>query len=359
MPDVQLVVGGATFAGWKKINVRRSMTHCTGDFDLGVTWRAPVFLGERRIGAGEACQLLIGSETVISGYVDGVDQEWSDREQELHVQGRDKAADLVDCSAIARTGQWTGQRIEQIVADLARPFGVAVRARVDTGAALPSFAIQEGESAFDAADRAARVRGLLLVSEGDGTLAITRAGVDRVPSQLELGVNVLELRAVVDTRDRYSHYIAKGQAPGSDYFNGAAVAQMKAEAADPGVTRYRPLVITADQPDLAATLQQRVRWEANVRAAQSMDVRARVQGWTRVDGGLWRPNMLVRVKAAPLELDADLLITDVEYVLGEAGTVTRLRMTRADAFTLLPLRATPAAAGRGDPGKYFETPKGK
>lgn len=228
---------------------------------------------------------------------------------------------------------------------------MSVIAAVDTGKALPSFALQEGETVFDAIERAARIRALLLVSDGKGALVITRAGTSRVATPLVLGQNVLAARAALDMRDRYSTYTIKGQAPGNDNFWGKSAAQIKAQATDPGVTRHRPLIITNDAPDLAATLTQRAQWEANVRAARSHEIEFTVQGW-RHAGGLWRPNMLVPVRADALRLDADLLISSVTFSLDEQGSTTVLRMTRADAFTVLPIKA----AAAGGPGAFWSLP---
>lgn len=340
---LHLVTGGRDFAGWKGVRVRRSMVQCAGQFELQVSWLRSAYDGANRIAPGEACEVLMGDERVITGYVDTVDINIDAASHEVTVSGRDKTADLVDCSAVRRSGQWRGLKIEAIAAELAAPFGVRVRADVDTGTALQSFALQEGETVFEAIERAARIRALLLVSDADGALVITRAGTTRVRTPLVLGENALSMRGTQDMRDRFSSYSIKGQAPGSDFFSGAQVSQMQAKATDPEVKRYRPLVLMNDAPDLGATLRQRAQWEANVRAARSTEIEVTVQGWRHADG-LWQPNALVPVYAEPLLLDDDLLITAVEYQLDERGTTTRLALTRADAFTLLPITAKPAAA---------------
>lgn len=341
MPDVlRLLVGGRVFIGWKTVRVRRSLVHCAAEFELGVSWEgrldgsiAPPIV------AGDACEVLVDDATVITGYVDQVEGQIDEQVHEVTIAGRDKTADLVDCSAVRKSGQWRGSRIEQIAADLAAPFGVSVRAEVDTGKPLASFALQAGESVFQAVDRAARLRALLLVSNAAGDLVITRAGQERVSSRLELGVNLLALRAASDMRDRFATYTLLGQAPGTDIYSGALVAQIRAEAKDPGVSRYRPLIVTNDSPDVAATLQQRALWEASVRAAKSLTVEAELQGWHHADG-LWEPNHLVRVRAPSLSVDDELLITDVEFTKSERGTRTTLALTKPDAFSLLPLKQT-------------------
>ena len=336
---LHLVTAGRDFASWKSVRVRRSMVQCAGGFELAVAWRSSDHEGPRHIAPGEGCEVKIGEDLVITGYVDRVDAAIDATSHEVRVDGRDKTADLVDCSAVRGSGQWRGQKIEAIAAELAKPFGVRVRAEVDTGAALQSFALQEGESVFEAVERAARLRGLLLMSDAQGALVITRAGANTLRTHLAVGENVLAARVCNDMRDRFSTYTIKGQSPGSDFQSGKQVSQMQAKATDPGVTRHRPLLLNNDAPDLAATLRQRAQWEANVRAAQSVEVELLVQGWRHADG-LWETNAFVQVYARELALDTTLLIVSVEFMLSDQGTTTRLALTRADAFTLLPLKAS-------------------
>ncbi len=337
-----LLAGGQVHGGWKTVRVVRSMLHCAGGFELGLAERWSGQEVRLPVRPGTRCTVMLGQVPVVTGHVDGAEVEIDAEARSVNVAGRDLTADLVDCSAVRKPGQWRGAKIEAIAQDLCAPFGVRVVAAVDTGKALASFALQMGETVFEALDRAARIRALLLVSDGTGALVLTRAGIARSPTALVLGQNVLKARARVDMRDRYSSYTVLGQAPGGDYYNGAQASQVRATATDPGVTRHRPLLLTSSEPDLAATLRERVLWEANVRAARAVHVSVTVQGWAH-EGGLWEPNTIVPVRLSALDLDEDLLITDVEYSLGQDGTISELSLTRRDAFQVLPLRAPPAA----------------
>lgn len=350
MPDLargdhklHLVVNGRAWYGWKEARIQRGIEHCSGGFELGLSelwhdsYQAPA------VRMGDRCDLMIGTETVIAGWVDTVQVSLDAGAHSTTVEGRDAVGDLVDCSAIRRSGQWRGLRIEQVASEIAAPFGVRVTTDVDTGKPLTSFALQEGETAFEAIERAARLRALLLVSDGAGGLRITRAGDRRISTELVMGENIAAIAVRTDGRDRFSEYVAKGQAPGSDFFNGTAASQIKARAVDPGVTRYRPMLITDSSPDIAATLAQRAQWEANVRAARSFEAEVAVQGWRHADG-LWEPNTRVMVRAPEVRLEAELLISRVVFSLDERGTRSVLSLTRPDAFSLLPLRQADAAA---------------
>lgn len=352
--QVTLLADGRVYSGWKRAEAQRGIEQCTGTFRLTLSDRGPSMAHLTPIAPGARCELMLGDTPVCTGFVDTIEGEVSAEAHELEIGGRDATCDLVDCSALPAQGQsqWRKLKVEQLAAEIARPFGINVLAEVDTGAALPSFALQEGETAFEAIERAARIRSLLLTTDGRGNLVITRAGERRVATELVLGGNVLRIRPTLDLRDRFSVYVVKGQAPGSDTFSGGLVAQMKAQASDPGVRRYRPSVIVADVPDLAASLAQRASWEANVRAARSTHIEVEVAGW-RHAGGLWEPNALVKLRARPLQLDHELLVSAVQYSVSDAGKVAVLQLTRADAYSLLPLRA-----GEGtSTGPFWVMPK--
>lgn len=347
MPEDQgltLRVAGQRYGGWKTARVTLSLERCVGDFELSVTELWPGEDYTRRIRPGELCELAIAGEILLTGYVDEVEMRIESGSHEVRIAGRDKAADLVDCSAVRKPGQWRAQPITRIASDLAQPFGVTVRADVDVGKPLAGFALQDGETVFEAIDRAARLRGLLVISDGAGGLVLTRAGLQRAADALVMGGNVLAGRAAFDMRDRYSEYVAKGQAAGNDFFNSAAAAHIKASAADPQVLRHRPLLLTSDSPDAAGSLRDRVKWEASIRRARSTQVELMVQGWHQTDGTLWRHNHLVHVVSDALRLDEDLLISSAEYSISDQGTTTRLTLTLADAFTLQPIKQ-PAKAG--------------
>ncbi|MCH5770564.1 phage tail protein, partial [Salmonella enterica] len=92
------------------------------------------------------------------------DIDLTDKSCRLNVSGRDKTGDLVDSSAIHGSGQWKRARLEQIVRDICKPFGIEVLVQTDTGDAIDSFSLDDGEKAFDAIDRAARAKAILVTS---------------------------------------------------------------------------------------------------------------------------------------------------------------------------------------------------
>jgi len=352
MLELQLKVNGMIYGGWTSMRLERGMEQCSGMFELNVTELWPEQRTAREIAPGDECTVLLAGTTVVTGYVDEMTLSYSASKHDVAVRGRDKTADLVDCSAVKPAGQWSGRKLEQIAADLCQPFGIKVLTQTDTGKAFPNFALQQGETVFEAIERMARIRAVLVTSDGLGNLVLARASTERISTPLVLGQNLLESSGTLSYRERFSSYTMKGQSAGGDWFNGKAASQVKAEAKDPGVKRYRPLIVVSESQDVAASLKDRVLWEASVRAARSNDITCKVQGWAHADG-LWEPNKLVHVRDPWLRLDTDLLIKKVAYTLDDSGTFCELALTSPDAYKLLPLKETTGGSG-GSGGDKFK-----
>jgi len=330
---VELRVNGNYFGGWQSRKIDLGIEQLAGTFELTVTDRWNTNQGQQamQIKPGQACELLVHGAVVITGYVDDTGPSYDKQAHSISVTGRDRTADLVDCSAIYKSGQWSNKKLEQIAADLCAPFGIRVITNTDTGEAFGSFSIQEGESVFETLERAARMRAVLLMSDGLGNLLITRAGTVRAPAGLTEGENILTAEATFSWKDRFSDYIVKGQAQGDDENYGETVAQLSGGVQDSSITRYRPLIIIAEDQGSNATLKQRAEWERNVRAGRGARATVTVQGWD-VGGNLWMPNAITHLYSPLLYADMDMLIASVSYSENDSGTLTTVQLALPHAF---------------------------
>ena len=338
MPEVLLAVNGKQYGGWQSVDIRRGIEQISGTFALTLTERWSGQDEPWPIEKGDACQVLIDKEPVITGYVDDTIPTFDATQHSISVIGRDKTGDLVDCSAIVKSGEWKGRNLLQIATDLAKPFGIKVIADTDYGKTFSRFSIQEGETCFEALDRAARMRGVLLVSDGQGGLLITRAGKVRIATALVQGENILAGGGTFSMRDRYSKYICKGQNYGHDNSTPDHNSGPKGEAADANVLRYRPLLVIAEDIADAKGLKDRAMWEAVVRMGRSARPTVTAQGWHHTDG-LWLPNRLVPVRCPYLKIDREMLIAAVNYRIDDKGTRTIFELCLPAAFELLAVPA--------------------
>lgn len=334
--DVLLITDGEVYGGWQEIRVTRSIEQTAGFFELAVSERWPDHDTPRRIVPGTQCHVTIAGDLVITGYVDTVKPEYDRQEHRVTVVGRDATADLIDCSAVHKSGQWANRTITQIAADLLRPFGIPLKADVDVGAPFVTFAINPGETVFDALERMARQRALLLVSDGMGGLRITRRSGQRIRTPLRRGGNILAAKGVFSWANRYSRYIAQTQSRGWDTTTPEQNAQPNAAVTDTEITRYRPFTIVNEAQGDAAKLRERAAWERNVRAGRGAQATITVQGWSHGDG-LWHPNRLVDVDDAWLGIDGEMLITTVTHLLDGDGSRTEIDVMRPAAFDRIEL----------------------
>ncbi len=340
---LQLKINGRLFDGWTEASITRGMAQMASSFELKVTDRWENVKWE--IAAFDGCELLWKGEPILTGYIDSNSVSYDAESHQITLTGRSKTCDLVDCSAAS--AQFKNQWFEQIATALAAPFGVDVVLETSTGTSFESWKPDDGVQIFEALEKLARLRGLLLMDNGNGNLVITRAGIDRISTPLELGVNIKAGSGQFNVVDRFSDYIVKGQRKGGDNISPNFAAHATGIVKDSRVPRYRPMQVQAeDQTDTGAAFD-RAQWEANVRFGQSQRLSYQVQGWEHANG-LWQPNRIVAVKDSMLGLQTDLIISSVVYRLSDQGSETQLTLAHPKAFANKPIDvSTPAKAKPG------------
>ena len=106
--QAQLLVGDKIYEGWLSFSIVRTMDAPSGSFNLTVSDRWPGQSEPWPLKEGDECQLNLAGEPLIRGYIDSVQFGLSGTDRSLSVSGRDKAADMVDCSYVEKPDQWTG-----------------------------------------------------------------------------------------------------------------------------------------------------------------------------------------------------------------------------------------------------------
>lgn len=337
----ELLVDGRIYGGWVEIAVERSIEQISGSFELQLTARWPGVDVAQGLREGLPCAVRIGGETVLTGYVDSYEPDLTSTSTSIRVSGRCKTGDLVDCAALYKTGAWRGVKLDRIVRDIVAPFGLTVEIApgLDMGEVFKRFALEDGERAFDAIDRACRLRAILCTSTPAGNVLLTLASDEESGVTLSEGENILRIQAVHSWKERHSVVILKAQTPGDDDEFGAAASQLKVSAKDAEINRYRPLVVMAEHHTSSASLADRAAWEVKVRMGRGKRGRLSVVGWRTgkdgMEGPLWQPNTLVRVVSDRMNLDDDMLIVGCSYQLSAAGLATELTFVRREAFELV------------------------
>jgi prophage tail gpP-like protein len=276
---------------------------------------------------------------VCTGFVDAVPVNYDSHSITIDIRGRSKTADLVDCSADNPTGQFKQLKAEAIAKKLAAQYGINVVTETDTGNALTDHQIQQGETVFESLDRLAKHRQILMTDNGNGDLVIAKPGSGgKATSSLELGVNILSASAGFDYSEVYTNYSVKGQSSRQgndsdwDANSAAQMASSKGTATDSSLKRRRVLVVRQSGQADGKTCQERANYEQRVRAAKAGEIRYKLVGWRQKDGSLWHPNLTVAIKDSIMQVNTQLLISEVIWTLDDGGMFAELVCISPDAF---------------------------
>jgi len=338
MSSVVLFVNAQKYAGWKTVQITKNLQAVSAGFSLSVSDKNNALIKRFpshsvSIRPGDACVIALEGQRLITGYVDKVSPSFDSTQHALSISGRDKTADLVDCSILNAPGEFNQLKLDRIVSTLCKPFGIAVKVKTDVGEPIEVFSIQPGESVWEAIERAMRLRGVLIYSDGFGDVVIINRNNTRTATALIQGENILSASAEFNHSDRFSEYKIEATSPWSDDLPAELANAIEGEAKDKNVLRYRPKIIKAEAAGSTAQAQTRAQWEAVVRAGRSGTYQITTPGWTQVNGELWSINTLVAVNSDWLSINGDLLITGVSFSKNnQSGTTTQLTLMRPDAF---------------------------
>jgi prophage tail gpP-like protein len=348
---VKLVINSKAWAGWTDVRVTRGLERMPSDFELHVTELSPADGQRLIINAGDACEVRIGSDTVITGYVDRVAPSITAHQHTVTIAGRGKCADLVDCSAEAPSGQFKNSTILEIAQTLCKPYGIQVFASGDPGKHLPQFNIDLTESAWSVIERMARFLRLVAYERTDGNLQIsqvTSSSFATAPSGFKEGVNVEQAAALFANDQRYSEY--QVVRTGIEILRDSAnYENVITTVRDGGVSRHRRHVVVAEASGDGIddiTGQGRAEWEAARRIGRSAMLRLTTDSWRAADGTLYQPGQLARFQLPSLYLaDVQWAISEVTYRAGPDGTHCDITAMPLVAFlqqpTLAPFNVLP------------------
>lgn len=364
--DLTLIIGNQKVSGWNSIRVTRGVERCPSDFDIEMTERYPGELGALVILPGDECQVVLGRDLVLTGYIDRFNPSITAQQHSVRISGRSKCADLVDCMAEWDGGQITNSAVLDIAIKLAEPYGILVSAEIGNVLTaplphsvlpppsvlsmmkkpIPQFNLMLGETPFQVIERICRYRALLVYDQPDGNLVIATVGTTQAASGFAEGINVQNASICYSMDGRYSEYFASSQSV--DVFDDIGnLGYIHSTAYDPGVTRHRRHFIHCESGQSGLDiLQPRADWEASRRFGRSAQLSLTTDGWRDSADVLYEPNTLVHISLPGLNTDNKLwLISEVVYRLDENGTTCDLIIMPPAAFAPEPISTQQVAGG--------------
>lgn len=340
--DLTITAGGLDITGWTDVRVTRGIERLPSDFSIGMTELYPGELDRLTLPPGDACQVRLGQDLVVTGYVDHHVPSISAGEHSIYVSGRSKCSDLIDCAAEWPGGQLSNQTVLGVAQRLAAVYGVSVATDATDLPVLPQTNLMLGESAFDIIDRMARFSAVLAYDLPDGSLFLSQTGKHRAASGFFEGKNVQQAYIDFSADQIYSDYNVYIQSV--DTFTDLGQSGNKIYTAkDLNCKRHRALVIISESGGLGNDIAiKRADWEVARRHGRSRIIRLTVDSWRDSAGALWKPNTLAPVHLPRLKFSAEnMLITEVTFLKNSySGTTAELTLMAPEAFLPQPINLT-------------------
>ena len=377
--DVSIVVGGQTIGGWENVAIWRGIERMPASFDIGLTERYPTQDGLVDIRPGQPIQVKIGSDKILTGYVDHYNPGLSANSHGVQIAGRSMSEDLVDCSAKFSTFQINNTTMMGLANTLCQPFEVAVMTPDGDSGVLPQFSVILTETPYEIMERVCRWANFLLYDDVSGAIILGRVGDKTMASGFSEGVNIQDVQAQFSTSERYTEidpvYLSTAflqlapdanGAPQLPYIPGAAATDSTFPPRASGTPRYRPLIVVSEQSQAAPNLAKlRAQWEMTRRAGRSQAVTVTCDSWRDSAGTLWTPNALAPLNIPSAKLpNRTWLISDVGFLRNENGTTAQVTLMPKEAFipapdVLLPFdwQVSQELAG-GGAANYAPAPRG-
>jgi prophage tail gpP-like protein len=360
-----LDIGGRSFGGWLRVRIERSIDNATIQWGIGATRSWPGAEEQWWIEPGDRVTVRAYDQPLCNGWIDVIRADYDGVMHHIELSGRGLVSDLVDCSYTGPPWQWKSVDPAEVIRTVARQHQIQVRIEADLGEPI-EFQIQQGEACWDAIERICRLRGVLAYEEPDGSLIITRGSDSFLSTRLVQGENILAATGTLDERDRFSHYIVKGQQKtknGDDSVSPEQASFSIGEVRDPSVRRYRPMLLVQSANTDNATALERANWEKQQRWGKARKAEITLGGWLQPSGELWPINRMCECVDAWMGLDRQLAITSLVMDVSNQGLRTVLTLQPPEALTPEPVapekqpRAKPkkggAAAGAGAGGPSF------
>jgi prophage tail gpP-like protein len=205
-----------------------------------------------------------------------------------------------------------------------------------------------GENSFDYIEKWARKRQVLLASDADGNLLLTRpsggGAIDKSAfiqhKDRNSGNNVLSYAASFNSTERFRRYIVTSQIGlvAANHAGETDIPKMTNQSSslykDTGVVRGRQLVLLAETAASIGENNVRARWERNVRKVRGRAYNCTVRGYKNQTGSLWLPGTLIYVEDEFAGIEQMMRVNTAIFHMGPEGYTTELELLEPNAYTL-------------------------
>lgn len=341
---MKLEVNGQPYGNFKSASVEIRLDALSNTFSFSAVATGPLpFKG------GDSCRVLVDEIPVLTGYIEVINGSYNSQSHEITIQGRDKTGDLLDSTIGSLSDIRPPISMKQIIEKVIKHINADIN--VYDIAKPPAFdklldisAPEPGENAFRYLEKLARRKQVLLTSNADGNIVISKADGPRINFTLQNIIknntnNVLSASFSYDTTGRFNLYKFASSlnvsALESVGVSAKDIVNQQGQITDPDIRVGRQLALVAESTFSNAQNIDRSKWEANIRKARGRTYSAVINGYRDFDGNLFDINKQVYVIDDFAGIDSWMLVNTVTFTYDENdGGQTTLSFLPEGAYTL-------------------------
>jgi prophage tail gpP-like protein len=272
--------------------------------------------------------IYIGNERIINGFLYAVAPQKTIDGSFMDITGYSFTADVMD-SELKPPFEINKISLLDRIKQLISPLGIdtILDSGVNTGGVFDRVTADTGETIGKHLMKLATQRGVLLSSNEDGNLLITKATTEDFEGLITEGISeVMTWKAKYDGRKRFNSYRAYGQSPGAPSKEAVSIDQ------NIPVTRFTSF----NAPDtIKGELQTVADWRKTSKIKEALQLSITLPDWFAESGRRWKHNTIVSLISPTLFISVifGFLVKSVEYILNERGRSTKLNLVPPQVFT--------------------------
>ena len=353
---VRLLINGQEFyEHWSSVSITSELNTLARAFQVSITAKLPNSSPTiRQFNLGDHVQVFIGTDLVLSGYLEQLPISYNAHNVTATLAGRSKTCDLVDCSVMVAGRQivpqnanswakaaapisgrlvpapqvsatsWRQQSVETIIAQLIAPYDIKLIIEDGDFSHKINHDVEPTETVHEALKHLVlKDEDLLFYDNENGDLIIAKRGSSQCVDALVVGGNVLSGKADFNGTQRFNEWRVIGQSSGNDTSFGKAVCGYEGTYQDPAINRVRYKCEQFSGQSTNEKCEKQARNKVRYAFSQYFKTSYTVVGWRQSDGSLWKINSKVKIHDPILDIDADgFLISKVVYSLDNTNGMT-------------------------------------
>ena len=344
--SIFLEVEGELYGNFTSASVTRRLDALSGTFNFQIVSK---FGNPLPIKVGDDVNVIVNNETILTGTVEVLAVSYNANQHIINITGRDLTGDLIDSSldSLGDTLPTTLKEIIELVLDQLN-IGISVIDQANTepfNQAEDVVAPEPAQNAFDFIEQYARKRQVLLTTNGDSDILITRSTGTEINSPLRnilngSSNNIKSADVTYDTTGRFNIYkfasalnpIALNNTSDTSISN---IVDQKGQVVDDEVAVGRQLVLISENPFSDSENDLRAEWEKNIKKSKGIVYNATLQGFLNDLNETWKVNNIISIVDDFAGINSRMLINSVTFSFDlNNGSQTRLGLVDPDSYNL-------------------------